>query len=196
MSDAVADTVSTDAPAAPVVTPVESAAAAPVVETPAAASPPVPETQTPATPAPEVPHPVTDKLPEQFSATPPHSQAAPALRQGPNPVSPEIPPVQTPTPEIPQPSPAPQPLPPTNPVAAITIKDRLYAALEKIQFRKRAKLNKILILAAKKRSIKNDDVEKLLKVSDSTAQRYLKQLVQEGRLKVTQAANDAFYEPV
>jgi predicted HTH transcriptional regulator len=80
--------------------------------------------------------------------------------------------------------------------APISIKDRAYAALEKIRFRKRAKLDKILVLAAKKHSIKNDDVEKLLHVSDSTAQRYLNQLVQEGRLKRLGAPKHATYEPV
>lgn len=170
----------------------------PVVETPAAAR-------------------VTDKLPEQFSATPPHSQAAPALQQGPNPVSPpssqvsppapevpqpspEIPPAEIPAPEVPQPSPAPQPVPPTNPTASIpatiTIKDRLYAALEKVQFRKRAKLEKILVLAKAKRSIRNDDVEKLLRVSDATATNYLSQLVREGKLKRSGIRAGTVYELV
>lgn len=160
------DAAATETPAAPVVTPVESASTAPATskeETPAAASPP------PSSPAPELPEP-----------------------------APELPPIETPTPEIPQPSPAPQPTQPTNPTATapITIKDRLYAALEKIQFRKRAKLNKILLLAAKKRSIKNDDVEKLLKVSDATASRYLRQLVQEGRLRRSGMTSSIVYELV
>ncbi|MBL8158752.1 hypothetical protein JNK62_04430 [bacterium] len=175
---------------------------APVVESPAAASPPppVPEAVQPSpeippveTPAPEVPqpsrppsNPVTDKSSERFSATPPPSQAGPALRQGPDPVS-----------------------PPTNPTAitpdtiaapaasyGVNIKDRLYAALEKVQFRKRAKLEKIIVLAKAKRSIKNDDVEKLLRVSDATATNYLSQLVREGKLKRSGIRAGTVYELV
>lgn len=141
----------------------------PVTETPVAAASPPPSLEVP-TPSPEVPTPA--------------------------PASPEIPPTETPAPEVPQPSPAPQPLPPTNPTATITIKDRLYAALEKVQFRKRARLEKILVLAKAKRSIKNDDVEKLLRVSDSTAQRYLNQLVLEGKLKRSGPPQNAIYERV
>src|SRR5262249_11720339 len=81
------------------------------------------------------------------------------------------------------------------PAAPLSIKDRAFAALEKIRFNKRAKLDKIVQLAAKKGRIRNDDVEKLLRVSDSTAQRYLKQLVQEGRLTARRKGNGAFYEP-
>jgi hypothetical protein len=128
------------------------------------------------------------------AAASPPSVATPAPEI--TPPSPELPPIETPKPEIPQPSPAPQPVPPTNPTTSITIKDRLYAALEKIQFRKRAKLDKVLALAAKKRSIKNDDVEELLKVSDSTAQRYLNQLVREGKLRRSGPPQNAVYEGV
>lgn len=76
-----------------------------------------------------------------------------------------------------------------------SIKDRAYAALEKIRFNKRRKLDKIVALAKEKGRIKNDDVEKLLRVSDSTAARYLNQLVLEARLFVTKKENDAWYEP-
>lgn len=126
----------------------------------------------------------------------PVSPEIPEPAPTPAPAAPEAPPVETPTPEIPQPAPAPQPVPPTNPIAAVTIKDRLYAALEKVQFRKRARLEKILVLAKAKRSIKNDDVEKLLRVSDATASRYLRQLVQEGKLKRSGKPELATYEPI
>lgn len=106
----------------------------------------------------------------------------------------KLPPVSTPTPSTStsgDPIFAPVSTTITNPISAL-----LSVALEKIQFNKRKKLDKILALAAKRRSIKNDDVEKLLRVSDSTATRYLKQLVQEGKLKITKTRNDAFYELV
>ncbi|OGG58681.1 hypothetical protein A2765_03335 [Candidatus Kaiserbacteria bacterium RIFCSPHIGHO2_01_FULL_56_24] len=166
-----------------------AALAEPAVETPSAPVPevtaaltpePIPEIEIESAPATDTP-PVTDKSSERFSATPPHSPALdPALRQGPNPVSP---------------APTPEPVPPPPPPLDTSIKSRLGQAFEALRFRKRAKLDKVLTLAAKKKSIKNDDVEKLLRVSDSTAQRYLKQLVQEGRLIASKRGNDAWYEP-
>jgi predicted HTH transcriptional regulator len=56
-------------------------------------------------------------------------------------------------------------------------------ALEKIRERKSKRLEKILQFAKEKREITNDDVEKLLHVSDITATRYLNELVKQGRLK-------------
>ncbi|MCL9972034.1 MAG: hypothetical protein NBV63_01320 [Candidatus Pacebacteria bacterium] len=51
-----------------------------------------------------------------------------------------------------------------------------------IQNRKRKKLDKILALLDSKKNIGNDDVEKLLHVSDATATRYLSQLEKEGKV--------------
>jgi hypothetical protein len=75
-------------------------------------------------------------------------------------------------------------------------KSLLKRALEKIQFRKRAKLEKIVKFALENKSIANDDIEKLLRVSDKTATRYLNQLVQEGRLFRIGAPQHARYELV
>ena len=75
-------------------------------------------------------------------------------------------------------------------------KSFLAKALERIQFRKRAKLDKIVKLAEEKHSLTNDQVEKLLRVSDSTASRYLNALVKQGRLKVVGAGNSRRYEPL
>lgn len=71
----------------------------------------------------------------------------------------------------------------------------LARAFEKIQFRKRARQEKIVALAVKKRSIANDDVEKLLRVSDATATRYLAELVRQGRLKRSGATRGTRFEP-
>ena len=49
--------------------------------------------------------------------------------------------------------------------------------------RKDAKLQKILALAKEKEFITNDDVEKLLHVSNKTATRYLNAVVKEGKLQ-------------
>lgn len=51
-----------------------------------------------------------------------------------------------------------------------------------IQLRKQKKLLKIMGLFTKKKSITNDDVEKLLHVSDATATRYLSALEKQGKI--------------
>ncbi|MFA6306247.1 MAG: DeoR family transcriptional regulator [Patescibacteria group bacterium] len=70
----------------------------------------------------------------------------------------------------------------------------LMKAKEKIQFRKRAKLEKIMALAQSRGKITNNDAQKLLRVSDATATRYLAELVKQGRLRRVGPANNAFYE--
>lgn len=59
----------------------------------------------------------------------------------------------------------------------------LARAREKLQFRKRKKLDRILVEIGKKGKITNDEVEKLLHISDKTAERYLSQLVKEQKIK-------------
>ncbi len=54
-----------------------------------------------------------------------------------------------------------------------------------IQLRKQKKLVKIMALFLKKKHITNDEVEKLLHVSDATATRYLSHLEQQGKIKQT-----------
>ncbi|MCX6739515.1 MAG: hypothetical protein NT098_05745 [Candidatus Parcubacteria bacterium] len=56
-------------------------------------------------------------------------------------------------------------------------------AREKLQFRKRKKLDRILAEVTKKGKITNNEVEKLLRISDKTADRYLSQLIKEGKIK-------------
>lgn len=69
----------------------------------------------------------------------------------------------------------------------------LIKAREVIQFRKRKKLEKIMSLFLKKQSITNDDVQKLVYVSDATATRYLNQLEREGRIVKQGSPNHASY---
>ncbi len=71
------------------------------------------------------------------------------------------------------------------PVSRNWIRTLLSKANLIIQLRKRKKLEKIMTLFLKKPQIKNDEVEKLLHVSDATATRYLSQLEKEGRIKQT-----------
>jgi hypothetical protein len=59
----------------------------------------------------------------------------------------------------------------------------LIKAQESIQFRKRKKLDKIMSMFDTKSKITNDEVEKLLHVSDATTTRYLTILKQENKIK-------------
>ncbi len=58
-------------------------------------------------------------------------------------------------------------------------------AQQAIQFGKRKKLDRVMSLFAKRTNITNDEVEKLLHVSDATATRYLSTLEKEGKIKQT-----------
>ena len=62
-------------------------------------------------------------------------------------------------------------------------RDLLVKARATIQDRKRKKLEKILELLDAKKKITNDEVEKLLHVSDATATRYLSELEKQGKVK-------------
>lgn len=75
--------------------------------------------------------------------------------------------------------PASQPTPPPSNFA----RDLLAKARATIQFRKTAKLEKIMTELGKKNKIANDEVEKLLHVSDATATRYLSKLEKGGKIK-------------
>jgi hypothetical protein len=70
----------------------------------------------------------------------------------------------------------------------------LQKAKEKIQFRKRAKLEKIMALTQSRGKITNDDAQKLLRFSDATATRYLAELVKQGRLRRVGPAKRPYYE--
>lgn len=116
-----------------------------------------------------------------------------------------------PTPVSPAPdlefSPASSQTPSSEP-AASPIKNLLLRAKEKIQFRKRVKLEKIMDMVkskaaanaaanagqAEQEKITNDNVQKLLHCSDATAARYLRELVKQGRLKMISSRGGAFYE--
>ena len=64
-----------------------------------------------------------------------------------------------------------------------TAHDLLVKARVALQDRKRKKRDKIMEALTKKNKITNDEVEKLLHVSDATATRYLSVLVKEGKIK-------------
>jgi Fic family protein len=70
----------------------------------------------------------------------------------------------------------------------------LIKAQAKIQSNKQKKLNEIIQLAQKKQIIKNEDVQKLLRISSATATRYLVKLVQQGHLIRIGSLRDAKYQ--
>ena len=73
----------------------------------------------------------------------------------------------------------------------------LVMARTAIQFRKRKKLDRIMTLFLKNSKITNDEVEKLLHVSDATATRYLSMLEKEGKVKQNgRAGKGVFYEKI
>lgn len=87
-----------------------------------------------------------------------------------------------------KPTPVSEPLPPSAPTSAISsvasfARTLAVKARAVIQSRKRKKLEKIMEVVNAKGKITNDQVEKLLHVSDATATRYLAQLEKEGKVK-------------
>ena len=61
--------------------------------------------------------------------------------------------------------------------------ENLKLANETRQKKKREKIDEILTLFSENKEITNDEVEKLLHVSDATATRYLETLEKEGKIK-------------
>lgn len=146
-------------------------------------------TQTPQMEAPQEPIPAPEPISEpQTAQFPPNEPLStePVQTSGeakPEPVeepeTPEAEPVEKPAPTpAPQEQTAPVVVPKTNP-----LREFLNKAQFAIQIRKKKKLEKIMSLFAKRTSITNDEVEKLLHVSDATATRYLTILKKENKIK-------------
>ena len=148
-------------------------------------------------PAPESPSPVVEApAPAAEPVTPPEASPTPA-EAAPAPDSTSSPQAetaqsQTPTAQIPpnEPiEPEPEPIqPPSSAAPAQTgilhiARDLLMKARVSIQDRKRKKRDKIMQALNLKNKITNDEVEKLLHVSDATATRYLSALEKEGKIK-------------
>jgi len=66
-------------------------------------------------------------------------------------------------------------------------------ALAKIHSNRQKKLEILMESARKKRRITNDEAQKILRVSDKTAERYLKELVEQGKLERFGSTRDAHY---
>lgn len=126
------------------------------------------------------------------TATPPEAATAPTEPEG---TQSEPQPTETQTAQIPDNEPLPPepepiaPIPTSEPTQTATAsapvtpahpahpaRDLLMKARATIQDRKRKKLDKILELLDARKKVTNDEVEKLLHVSDATATRYLSAL--------------------
>jgi hypothetical protein len=95
---------------------------------------------------------------------------------------PEIEPVSGPKQEVSESQTA--QIPVFEPLASkLSQRDLWRKFLDKVQIGKKKKLEKIMALFLEKSKITNDEVEKLLHVSDATATRYLSQLEKEGKIQ-------------
>ncbi len=137
-----------------------------------------PEESTPQ-PAPESPSPAVE-APAPAEVTPVTETA-----QSPTPTA-QIPPNEPLAPESEPIEPAPKPPSSAAPVQTGILhaaREILVKARVAIQDRKRKKRDKIMAALNTKNKITNDEVEKLLHVSDATATRYLSALEKEGKIK-------------
>ncbi|MCR4279715.1 MAG: winged helix-turn-helix transcriptional regulator [Candidatus Zambryskibacteria bacterium] len=138
------------------------------------------------------PQPIPEPTPEP-SIAPVEPVSAPDPVQPPQASSEPIPGL-TPTPE---PTPILQPQNSTPPAIQTSLaRELLVRAREMIQFRKRKKLEKIMSLFLKKQAITNDDIQKLLYISDATATRYFKQLETKGRIRRQGVPGHASYSRI
>ena len=160
----------------------EQAAPAPEATIQTAAEPAAPTEPAQVPSEPIVPKPV---IPPESVAE--HAESTPLI------VEPSI------APQEPQPLPSPaiSPLPRQPAVSQVepSLQSLFAKGLNAIRFRKKAKLEKIMKFAQEKRSITNDQAQKLLRVSDATATRYLSELVRQTRLKRTGTTTNIRYEP-
>lgn len=113
--------------------------------------------------------------------------SAEAIAEAPQPETPIVTQGSNPTPEPAlTPAPSPESMPAQAQVTVTPPRNIARLLLKKakltIQLRKQKKLVKIMNLFEKKKSITNDDVEKLLHVSDATATRYLSTLEKQGKI--------------
>ena len=154
---------------------------------------PTPE-PTPPEPAQEAPAPVEMPVPAPVEATAPETAAS--AQNSVEPTQTAQPETQTaqmgrseplpaPSEPLPNQQPASQPSVPAQVAAPIVHlgRDVLTKARATIQDRKHKKLEKILEALTVKGKITNDEVEKLLHVSDATATRYLSALEKEGKIQ-------------
>ena len=136
----------------------------PAIEVPAPSAEPTTPPETPLAPTEAVP------VPETAQSTTPTAQIPPN-----EPIATESEPIETPEP--------PSAAAPVQTGILHSARDLLNKARVAIQDRKRKKRDKIMQALTTKTKITNDEVEKLLYVSDATATRYLSALEKEGKIR-------------
>ena len=163
-----------------------------------------PSADTQAPPSEPVSAPATEPTPPPQESTPAPEPETPAPTEAQASVSESEPLSQGETEtgkSVPEPTPEPQTNPqpqqsssaPTVP----TLHGDIVKARAKIQETKHMKLDKIMAKLTEKGRITNDEVEKLLHVSDATATRYLQALEKENKIKQTGVTGKAvFYERI
>lgn len=147
-------------------------------DNPPQSAPPTPPSEVPAS-VPVPPEAQASETAQESSALPAPPPADPATAQPPAETAQE----QANEPLAVQPEPIALPQPAAAAAPSQIARDNARRSVDSRQSRARKKLEKILALVAKIGAVGNDDVEKLLHVSDATATRYLAQLVHEGRLR-------------
>lgn len=171
----------------------------------ATGSPQEPVQETPQ-PAPESPEPIVEAPAPAAEPPAPPQEAEPVPTPEVAPSEPTIEPAPAETPQQDENQSETDQIPPNEPIATEsesakpnpeppssaapvqtgilhTVRDLLVKARVAIQDRKRKKRDKIMQALNKKNKITNNEVEKLLHVSDATATRYLSALVKEGKIK-------------
>lgn len=138
--------------------------AAPVVDTTAVVDAPA-----------HAPEPVIEPIPAQVPET--ESAQIPA----PEPIAPESEPIPAQIPPSPQPV---QDPPQQAPIQPENLAHKFLAmARSALGTRKQKRMQKILALVEKRGRVTNAEVQKLLRVSDATATRYLSELERQGRVR-------------
>ena len=164
--------------------------------TPAPSEPlPEAEAKTPSEPA----HPVSEATPEPPPSEPLQmAQINPAEVEKAAQAASE--PTPTPQPQAPASTSSPQasaPPAPTTPSNQSRSRDLLAKGRAKVQEKKQKKLDKIMELLNTKEKVSNADVEKLFRVSDATATRYLSALQKQGKIrKVGKTGRSVFYAKI
>ena len=145
------------------------------------------------------PVPIAEPIPVQI----PPVEPPPPIEQPPAPIPVEV--VPTPPPEIISPSVSPpyskgEPARTTDVIQSGGAEENMVSQRIKARAIKSQKIVKkleaIMIYAKTHPKITNDDIEKLLHVSDATATRYLVRLVKEGKLTRSGKPKKPFYVPL
>lgn len=160
----------------------------PAIEAPAPAvepvTPPAPAESVPATETAQPATPTGPQGPLPFSTTDDRQENQVAQIPPNEPIAPESEPIApTPAPVVTQPEPPPPASASVILAPVHAVRDLLNKARVAIQDRKRKKRDKIMTALNTKNKITNDEVEKLLHVSDATATRYLSALEKENKIK-------------